>query len=252
MSLPLGARPPPLGPAVSLLTPPARRHDDVPTATLERLPGYLQALAALAEQGVTTISSADLAVRAGVTSAKLRKDLSFLGSFGTRGVGYDVAYLHRSIADWLGIMQPLDVVIIGIGNLGHALASYQGLDSRGFRVVGLIDIDPALVGRSVNCGEIALRIRPLSDLAAVARVAQIGVIATPDSAAQSVCDRLVAAGIRSILTFAPRVLNIPAGVEVRRIDVGLELQILAFRERRSAKPPLSGTSSAWRPGAVSA
>ena len=220
------------------LTPTTRRHDDVPTATLERLPGYVQALATLAEQGVTTISSADLAVRTGVTPAKLRKDLSFLGSFGTRGVGYDVDYLHRGISDWLGIMQPLDVVIVGIGNLGHALATYRGFDSRGFRIVGLVDV--SRVGETVSCGDSVLRIRPLSDLAEVAREAQIGVIATPDSSAQSVCDRLVAAGIRSILTFAPGPLKVPSGVEVRRIDVGLELQILAFRERRS-----SPTGAAW-------
>ena len=217
---------------------PPRRRDDVPTATLERLPLYLQVLGALAEQGVRTVSSQDLAERAGVTSAKLRKDLSFLGTFGTRGVGYDVAYLHRAIGEWLGVMEPLDVVIVGIGNLGHALATYRGFDSRGFRIVALIDIDPSRVGQQVECGDGHLRIRPLSDLAEVARSAQIGVIATPDNAAQSVCDRLVAAGVRSILTFAPRVLVVPEGVEVRRIDLGVELQILAFRERR--------------PGAVSA
>lgn len=216
-------------------TPP-RRREDVPTATLERLPLYLQVLGALTEQGVRTVSSQDLAERAGVTSAKLRKDLSFLGTFGTRGVGYDVAYLHRAIAEWLGVTQPLDVVIVGIGNLGHALATYPGFDGRGLRIVALIDIDPSRVGQPVGDGH--MRIRPLSDLPEVAKSAQIGVIATPDNAAQSVCDRLVAAGIRSILTFAPRVLVVPDGVEVRRIDVGVELQILAFRERR--------------PGAVSA
>ena len=230
------------------LLPPGRsdRVDDVPTATLERLPVYLQVLAGLAEQGIRTVSSADLAERAGVTSAKLRKDLSLLGSFGTRGVGYDVGYLHGCIADWLGVMRPLDVVVVGVGNLGQALASYQGLASRGFRIIGLVDIDPSRVGQSVTCGETSLRIRPLADLAEIAGQAQIGVIATPDSAAQSVCDRLVGAGVRSILTFAPGVLRVPQGVEVRRIDVGVELQILAFRERRQ------GPTSPWHPGAVSA
>lgn len=222
------------------------RADDVPTATLERLPLYLQVLAGLAEQGIATVSSADLAERSGVTSAKLRKDLSLLGSFGTRGVGYDVVYLHGCIADWLGVMRPLDVVVVGIGNLGQALASYHGLAGRGFRIVGLVDIDPSRVGQTVACGDMSLRIRPLADLAEIAAHAQIGVIATPDSAAQSVCDRLVAAGVRSILTFAPGILRVPQGVEVRRIDVGVELQILAFRERRP------GSSAPWQPGAVSA
>ncbi|TEX50204.1 MAG: redox-sensing transcriptional repressor Rex [Actinomycetales bacterium mxb001] len=230
------------------LLPPGRpdRVDDVPTATLERLPVYLQVLAGLADQGIRTVSSTDLAEHSGVTSAKLRKDLSLLGSFGTRGVGYDVVYLHGCIADWLGVMQPLDVVVVGVGNLGQALASYQGLSGRGFRIIGLVDIDPSRVGQSLTCGDTTLRIRPLSDLVDVARHAQIGVIATPDSAAQSVCDRLVSAGVRSILTFAPSVLRVPAGVEVRRIDVGVELQILGFRERRQGSP------AAWQPGAVSA
>lgn len=215
------------------IPPTTRRHDVVPTATLERLPVYLQVLADMRAQNLTTVSSADLADRSGVSSAKLRKDLSFLGSFGTRGVGYDVAYLHQCIAEWLGVTQPLDVVIVGIGNLGHALASYRGFEDRGFRVVALIDIDPSRVGETVACGDSVVRIRPLSDLAEAARGAQIGVIATPDNAAQSVCDRLVAAGVRNLLTFAPRVLNVPLGVEVRSIDVGVELQILAFRERRA-------------------
>lgn len=230
------------------LLPPGRpdRVDDVPTATLERLPVYLQVLTSLAEQGIRTVSSTDLAERSGVTAAKLRKDLSFLGSFGTRGVGYDVVYLHGCIADWLGVMRPLDVIVVGIGNLGQAVASYNGLAGRGFRIVGLIDIDLSRVGESVACGDISVRIRPLADLGEAARQAQIGVIATPGSAAQSVCDRLVAAGIRSILTFAPGVLRVPQGVEVRRIDVGVELQILAFRERRHSP------TSPWQPGAVSA
>lgn len=230
------------------LLPPGRpdRVDDVPTATLERLPVYLQVLAGLADQGIRTVSSTDLAEHSGVTSAKLRKDLSLLGSFGTRGVGYDVVYLHGCIADWLGVMQPLDVVVVGVGNLGQALASYQGLSGRGFRIIGLVDIDPSRVGQSLTCGDTTLRIRPVADLSEIARHAHIGVIATPDSSAQSVCDRLVSAGVRSILTFAPSVLRVPAGVEVRRIDVGVELQILGFRERRQGAP------AAWQPGAVSA
>ncbi|MFM9136202.1 MAG: redox-sensing transcriptional repressor Rex, partial [bacterium] len=209
-----------------------RRAGDVPEATVSRLPIYHRALQTLRDQGTQTVSSQRLAELSGVTSAQLRKDLSYLGSFGTRGVGYQVAYLHSRIADWLGAGNDREVVIVGIGNLGHALASYRGLAERGFRVVALIDIDPSRVGRPVDVGDSTLRIRPLGDLAEVARRAQIAVIATPDAAAQSVCDRLVEAGIRNILTFAPGVLNVPEGVEVRRVDVGLELQILAFRERQ--------------------
>lgn len=224
--------------SVSFPRPPAarstrlRRASDVPAATVGRLPLYHRALESLLDQGIHTVSSQRLAELSGVTSAQLRKDLSFLGSFGTRGVGYQVAYLHARIAEWIGAGSDLDVVIVGIGNLGHALASYRGLAERGFRVIALIDIDPSRVGHSVGVGDGTLRIRPLADLSEVARTAQIGVIATPDAAAQSVCDRLVEAGIRNILTFAPGVLTVPEGVEVRRVDVGLELQILAFRERQ--------------------
>lgn len=233
---------------------------DVPATTIARLPVYHQALTALLDQGVTTVSSAELAERTAVTPAKLRKDLSFLGSFGTRGVGYDVGFLQRSIAEWLGISEPLDVVIVGVGNLGHALASYRGFATRGFRIVALIDIDPERIGESVVCGETVVRIRDLNALTEAARGAQIGVIATPDGAAQTVCDRLVAAGIRNILTFAPRVLTVPAHVEVRSIDLGIELQILAFRERSESvrrrrtpgRPAARSADPPGAPGAVSA
>jgi redox-sensing transcriptional repressor len=226
---------------VSLRIAPTRARDEVPTATVERLPVYLHVLDRLRATGITTVSSAELAERSGVTSAKLRKDLSHLGSFGTRGVGYDVDFLHRGIGDWLGVHEPLGVVIVGLGNLGHALATYRGFATGGFRVVGLVDVDPRVVGRRIACGVDSLVVRSLVDLPQVATGAQIGVIATPGAAAQDVCDRLVDAGIRHILTFAPRFLSVPAGVEVRAIDVGVELQILAYRRR-----------AAHEPGAVSA
>ena len=222
---------------MSLRIAPTRARDEVPTATVERLPVYLHVLDRLRASGIATVSSAELAERSGVTSAKLRKDLSHLGSFGTRGVGYDVDFLHRSIADWLGVHEPLGVVIVGLGNLGHALATYRGFAGGSFRVVGLIDVDPDVVGRTVACGDESLTVRPLSDLRDVAALAQIGVIATPGSAAQDACDRLVAAGVTHILSFAPRFLAVPPGVEVRAIDVGVELQILAFRQRQAAHEP---------------
>lgn len=226
---------------MSLRIAPTRARDEVPTATVERLPVYLHVLDRLRASGIGTVSSAELAERSGVTSAKLRKDLSHLGSFGTRGVGYDVDYLQRSIADWLGVHEPLGVVIVGLGNLGHALATYRGLASGGFRVVGLVDINPDVVGREVACGTESLTVRSLAELSQVAADAEIGVIATPGAAAQDACDRLVAAGIRHILSFAPRFLSVPPDVEVRAIDVGVELQILAYRRR-----------TAHEPGAVSA
>lgn len=205
---------------------------DVPEATVARLPQYLRALSALAESGLRTVSSEALAEAVGVGSAKLRKDLSHLGSYGTRGVGYDVSQLRRQIADHLGQTTHWNVVIVGIGNLGHALAGYGGFASRGFRVVGLFDDGAHVVGEAVS----GLRVRPLADLESVVRPGEptIGVLAVPAEHAQVVCDRLVAAGVTSVLNFAPTVLRVPADVDVRKVDLASELQILAFHAQRRA------------------
>jgi redox-sensing transcriptional repressor len=204
----------------------------IPEATIARLPVYLRALVALAEQGVATCSSQQLAEAAGVNSAKLRKDLSYLGSYGTRGVGYDVEYLRYQIAREIGVTQDLPVVIVGVGNLGHALAGYSGFSSRGFRIVALLDTDPDRWSEPVG----PLRVRPLDHLETVVREENvvIGVIATPAVSAQGVCDRLVAAGVTSVLNFAPTVLSVPDGVDVRKVDLSIELQILAYHEQRKA------------------
>ena len=138
-----------------------RAERGIPEATVARLPVYLRALTSLADNDVATASSEDLAEAAGVNSAKLRKDLSYLGTYGTRGVGYDVNYLRYQIAREIGLTQDWSVVIIGIGNLGHALANYSGFVSRGFRVVALIDSDPDRVGELVG----DLPISALDDLA---------------------------------------------------------------------------------------
>jgi redox-sensing transcriptional repressor len=197
-----------------------------------RLPVYLRALTALTERGVPTVSSEELAAAAGVNSAKLRKDLSYLGSYGTRGVGYDVEYLIYQVSRELGLTQDWPVVIIGIGNLGHALANYGGFASRGFRVAALLDADPALTGEII-AGLPVHHIDELENIVKEHRVS-IGVIATPAPVAQDVCDRLVAAGVTSILNFAPAVLSVPEGVDVRKVDLSIELQILAFHEQRKA------------------
>lgn len=203
---------------------------DIPEATVARLPVYLRALTSLAEAGTATCSSEELAGAAGVNSAKLRKDLSYLGSYGTRGVGYDVEYLRYQIAREIGVTQDWPVVIVGIGNLGHALANFSGFRSRGFRVVALLDADPSRHDEQVA----GIDVRPFSDLGAI--VAEhgvaIGVISTPAPAAQDVADAMVAAGIRSILNFAPAVLAVPEGVDVRKVDLSIELQILAYHEQR--------------------
>ncbi len=204
----------------------------IPEATVARLPVYLRALVGLAERGTAVCSSEELASAAGVNSAKLRKDLSYLGSYGTRGVGYDVEYLRYQIAREIGVTQDWPVVIVGIGNLGHALANYSGFSSRGFRIVALLDADPVRLGEDVS----GLGIRPFDEIEAIVREQEvaIGVIATPAPAAQGVCDRLVGAGVTSILNFAPAVLSVPDGVDVRKVDLSIELQILAYHEQRKS------------------
>ncbi len=204
--------------------------DRLPEATVSRLPVYLRVLTGMAERGVVTVSSDQLATGAGVNSAKLRKDLSHLGSYGIRGVGYDVEYLIYQVSRALGLTQDWPVVIVGAGNLGRALANYGGFASRGFRIAALLDSDPAVVGTPI--GRLAVRhADELEDVVARHKVA-IGVIATPAGSAQSVCDRFVAAGVTSILNFAPLVLNVADGVDVRKVDLSIELQILAFHAQR--------------------
>lgn len=200
----------------------------VPEATVGRLPGYLRALSALTEQGRRSVSSEGLAALAGVRSAQVRKDLSHLGSYGVRGVGYDVARLSQQISAELGLSQDWPVLIVGMGNLGRALASYGGLATRGFRVVALADRDPEVVGTTVE----GLRVGRLEDLDPLLTPVSVGVITTPADQAQAVADQLVALGVRSILTFAPGVLSVPADVDVRAVDLGTELQILAFHQHQ--------------------
>jgi redox-sensing transcriptional repressor len=204
----------------------------IPEATVARLPVYYRSLLQVAETKEPTISSERLAELAGVNAAKVRKDLSYLGSYGTRGVGYEVEYLLFQISRELGLTQDWPVAIIGIGNLGHALANYRNFSARGFRIVALVDADPTKVGEQVN----GLAIAHLDDLDRIVRKehVSIGIIATPAHVAQEVADRLVTAGVTSILNFAPAVLNVPEGVSLRKVDLSIELQILSFYEQRAA------------------
>jgi redox-sensing transcriptional repressor len=205
---------------------------DLPEATVARLPEYLRALHNLAEDEQDTVSSEGLAAAAGVNSAKLRKDLSHLGSYGTRGVGYDVQLLIEQIEQVLGLHESRAVALVGIGNLGHALAGYAGFATRGFHIAALFDADPHRVGERVG----SMTVRDIADVEAVVEAERIsiGVIATPAHAAQRVADRLVAAGVTSILNFAPCVLVVPDGVDVRKVDLAIELQILSFHEHRKS------------------
>jgi len=208
------------------------RERSIPEATVGRLPVYLRALVEMAERGATTISSGDLAEAAGVNSAKVRKDLSYLGSYGTRGVGYDVAYLIHQVRRELGLTQHWPVLIAGAGNLGHALSNYRGFSERGFRIVAIVDVSKEKVGERIG----SITVEHVDRLPQIVRREDvaIGVICTPAGAAQEVADRLVGAGIRSILNFAPAVIAVPDHVSVRKVDLSIELQILAYYEQRKA------------------
>ena len=209
-----------------------RGRRSIPEATVARLPLYLRSLLEVASDGQATISSERLAEIAGVNAAKVRKDLSYLGSFGTRGVGYDVEYLLFQMNRELGLTHDWPVVIVGLGNMGKALANYGGFTERGFPVAALVDADPEKVDAVVG----GTRVRPLDELAPIvtAKGVSIGVIATPPAAAQDAADRLVKAGVTSILNFAPVVLSVPVGITVRKVDLAVELQILSYHEQRRA------------------
>jgi redox-sensing transcriptional repressor len=228
--------------------PATRRSDDcgpadmpsVPEATVARLATYLRVLSAFGERALRTVSSDELAAAAGVNSAKLRKDLSYLGSYGIRGVGYDVATLTNEIARTLGVTVHRSVALVGVGNLGQALAGYAGFASRGFRIAALLDADPERIGTTV-CGLVVQDVVDLKRVVAEAGIT-IAMLAIPASVAQRVCDDVVAVGVTSILNFAPIVLTVPAHVHLRKVDLAAELQILSFHESRKAAALLAGAS----------
>lgn len=198
---------------------------NLPPATVARLPLYLRALIDLAA-GQSTCSSEELAECTGVNPAQVRKDLSYLEAAGVRGVGYRVATLRDQLRAALGLTRSYRVAIAGAGNLGRALTMYPGFMDSGFEIVALFDVDPERIGDEIN----SIPVSPLGALEDVVRDrgAAIGIIATPAEAAQEVADRFVAAGVQSILNFAPAILKVKEGVVVRRVDLSTELQILAY------------------------
>jgi redox-sensing transcriptional repressor len=216
------AAPPPAAPDA----PPKR----IPEATVVRLPVYQRILAELVRAGARTVSSEQLADLARVNAAKVRKDLSWLGSFGTRGSGYDPGFLIAQIDRALGVDENWAVAIVGIGNLGRALTNSAAFASRGCQVTALFDVDPAVVGEEIR----DMKVRHMDEIAALraADRPDIGVITTPGWAAQGVADLLVRAGVTSLLNFAPRVLNVPSTVYLRYVDLSIELQVLGFYRAR--------------------
>lgn len=195
-------------------------------STVRRLSHYYRVLEEVSAEGKRMISSHRLAEREGVTSAQVRKDLSYFGSFGRRGLGYSVVHLREEIRSILGLDKRWRVAVLGAGNIGTALLSYGGFEGQGFDVVAVFDRDKARIGQPVG----ALTVRDIAELSAAAASGafEIGVIATPARAAQDVADALVAAGIRGILNFAPRKLFVPEDVSLRAVDMTMEFESLSF------------------------
>ena len=195
-----------------------------------RLPVYQRILAELVRTNVATVSSEQLATLAAVNAAKVRKDLSLLGSFGTRGSGYDPAYLIDQIEHALGVDNNWTIAVVGIGNLGRALTNSEGFASRGFNVTAIFDVDPTVIGEEIK----GLRVRHMDEIATLRSSERpaIGVITTPGWAAQEVANLLVAVGVTSLLNFAPRVLTVPPHVHLRYVDLSIELQVLGFYRSR--------------------
>ena len=209
----------------------AEDGSQVPAASVARLPLYLRCLEELRVDGVPTVSSSRLAELAGVNAAKLRKDLSHLGSYGTRGVGYEVINLTHEIQRQLGLDQQSPVIVIGLGNLGQALAKHGGFGDRGFPIVALFDVQPDIVGMQV--GDLVVRHFDELSASVAHHNARTAIIATPVDAAQQVTDDVIAAGITSVLNFAPTVVQVGDGVALRQVDLALELQILSYYQPRS-------------------
>jgi redox-sensing transcriptional repressor len=206
---------------------------EISESTVRRLSHYYRVLEEVQAEGKRMISSHRLAEREGITSAQVRKDLSCFGSFGRRGLGYPVERLREEIRGILGLNRRWRVALVGAGNIGAALLTYRGFTRHGFDLVGVFDREGSAVGRKVG----GILVRDLRELADVARAEpfEIGVIATPMEAAQSVADVLVAAGVRGILNFAPRKLFVPKPIALRNVDMTMEFEGLSYALNRAPK-----------------
>jgi redox-sensing transcriptional repressor len=203
-----------------------QNHSAIPDIVIGRLPIYLRTLELLASQGQTVTSSQELGLRLGISSAQIRKDLSHFGEFGKQGTGYDIGYLCSQLSEILKVDCVWPVILVGAGYLGHALASYTGFEDRGFRIVAVFDSDVSKVGKPVG----AVSVQHMDDLPDVVQRyrCQIATIAVPAHAAQSVADMVIAAGIKSILCYAPITLHVPESIRVEYIDPVIHFQHMTF------------------------
>ncbi len=207
-----------------------KRHVDVSTIsdlTISRLSVYLRCVDRLHELGVETVSSQEMARRFNLNSAQIRKDLAYFGEFGVRGVGYNVRELRQYVVEILGLDNERRLVIVGAGNLGTALCHYSGFSGGSFLVVGVLDSDPSRIGDPTPAGLLVEDAARLGEIV-VQRNVEIGVITTPAAAAQDVCDTMVAAGLRTILNFAPIRVRGPERVLIKTVDLKVHLEELSF------------------------
>lgn len=199
---------------------------NIPDVVIRRLPIYVRTLHSLLDQERTSVSSEELARMIGVTAAQIRRDLSYFGKFGKQGKGYDVSYLSNRIEEILRLDRTWDMVLCGMGKLGHAIANYRGFRRSSFAITELFDVDDSVVGQVVN----DMPIRPMSEIPDVVRKAgiRVGIIATPRVQAQETADLLVAGGVEAILNYAPVILRVPEHVTVREIDPVSALQSMTY------------------------
>lgn len=200
---------------------------DVPNPAVKRLSVYLRRLESLQDQSVKTVSSHDLAQSLDLTDAQVRKDLAYFGQFGRPGVGYDVAALISRLREILGTNRITNTLLVGVGNIGRALAAYHGFHSKGFDLVAVFDGDEKKIGKKIG----PLTVRDMNEMESVIqqRNIRLAILAVPAHAAQAVTDRLIAAGVRGILNFAPTRLQVSQDIQVRSVDVAAELEQLSFR-----------------------
>lgn len=204
---------------------------EIPEVVIDRLPVYFRLLKSLQERGVTVVSSQELGDALNVTPAQIRKDLSYFGRFGKQGRGYSVHRLTEELRTILGLDRRWRMVLVGVGRLGTAIASYRGFEPQGFDIVGVYDINPEAVGTEVSGRLVVRSVDDLEDDLKQDRV-DIGIVAVPASEAQNVIDVLVRAGVGAILNYAPTGAQVPPGVEVRQIDPVLSLQGMTYHLRR--------------------
>ncbi|MEI7884289.1 MAG: redox-sensing transcriptional repressor Rex [Clostridia bacterium] len=198
----------------------------IPEATIGRLSLYSRYLKKLIEEGVTTVSSLRIAEGVGVTSAQVRKDFAYFGEFGTRGVGYDVQSLLNDILNILGLNKIWNVVLVGAGNLGKALSMYNPFKERGFQLVAIFDNDESKISTRIN----GVKVYPINRMNEIVEHfnAEIGILTVPAVSAQETCNALMESGIKAILNFSPTMLVVNRDVELRNVDLSVQLEVLTF------------------------